>query len=484
MLGLLLATWAGASEPEVLPASPPTAKAKVKVGGHLKTFGLVSLGRPVDGLPDDLLHNALNPFPDGASGQGILDGRLNLSVDVGQVLRLEAAHAITVFLDGDGTADRSNAAVVAALQDDPFGALGQLTQLSQVIDGTSANGGGGSAAFSTGVGRAAPEAFPLTWRAGNDPAKDVQVLGRTDRLLARLSFEGFDVVVGRQPISFGSGLFFTPLDLVSPFTPATIDSEYKPGVDAVRLDGYFGMAGSITVVAAYTGQTHVYEDPGEGESTAERVTVAALGRVTVGTTDLSLFLGGVRGDLVAGLSVVGGAGPVGLHGDIAVTVPRTDMDEPVFVRAVLGADGRPSPTTTLSGELYVQSFGSSDPSSLFGTLSGERSLRGEVWLAGIAYAGIAVSQEITPLWMFNLGTFVNLTDPSALFAPSLSWSAAQNVDLALGGYVGIGRPATGRELDVDALPENPDLEDLAVVVPQSEFGSYPANLFAKVAVYF
>lgn len=485
ILSLLLAV-VSAEEPAPPPAPAPVERrrrrATFRASGHVKTFGFVAFGKPVEGLPDDLLHDALNPLPEHPTGQGIVDARLNLAVAVGPV-RVEAAHAVTTFLDADGTTDDANAEVVAALAEDPLGALGDLAQLGSWTSGLSSGGGGGGL-FSAGVGLNAPELIPLTWRVGQDPLRDVRLQGRTDRLLVKLALPAFDLTIGRQPVTFGSGLFFTPLDLVSPFSPATVDSEYKPGVDAVRLDGYFGTSGAVTVVVAYTGRTYVYEDAAEGESAAARVTAAATARATVGVTDLSAFLGAVRGDLVVGASVQSSAGPVGLHGDVAVTFPAADLDESPFVRAVVGVDGRPTGTTTLMGELYVQSFGTTDAGRLFEVLSSPRVARGEVWLTGLAYAGLSVTQEITPLLVGTIAGFVNLTDPSALIAPSLSWSAAQSVDVAIGGFVGVGAAPEGRALDPSAVPDDPTVTDLAVIVPRSELGTYPANVFVKVAASF
>jgi hypothetical protein len=240
----------------------------------------------------------------------------------------------------------------------------------------------------------------------------------------------------------------------------------------------------VTVVVAYTGRTHVYEEPAEGETSAGRVTAAATVRATVGVTDLAAFLGAVRGDLVLGASMQSSVGPMGLHGDVAVTLPAADLDEAPFVRAVVGAEGRPTGTTTLLGEVYVQSFGTTDPSRLLDVLGSPRVARGEVWLSGVVYAGLSVSQEITPLLVGTVAGFVNLADPSALLAPSLSWSAAQGVDVVVGGFVGIGAAPEGRALDRTAVPERPTAADLAVIVPRSELGTYPANVFVKVAASF
>src|SRR5690606_15729899 len=147
--------------------------------------------------------------------------------------------------------------------------------------------------------------------------------------------------------------------------------------------------------------------------------------------------------------------------------PRPDLEEPVFFRGVFGVDGRPSATTTLSGEVYVQTLGSARAGDLFETLASERVRRGELWLGGLAYAALSVNQEITPLLVANVAVIANLTDPSALLAPSLAWSIADEVDAAFGGYVGLGRRPEARPIDRDALPVEPTVDDLTVLRPRS-----------------
>lgn len=490
VLALLLAGPATADEPGGTEERPVRWRPEVAFhwGGHVKAFAVASLPSPVEGLPEDLLHQVLNPLPTEASGQGYLDGRLTLSLTV-DWMKLEGAHAITTFLDANSGEDRINKAVVGALTG-PGGlsALAQLAELTDALGGDASDGfslpSTGAGLVGTGVGLRAPEAFPLTWWAWDDPVGDLRVQGRTDRLALSLTPEGVNITLGRQPISFGSGMFFTPLDLVNPFSPATIDTEYKPGVDAVRVDAFFGFATKLTVAAAYVGQGYLYEATPEGVPTASRVSAAVYGQTLVGVTDLGLFYAANRGDHVFGGSVVSSIGPVGIHGDLTVTLPRPDLGEEVFVRAVLGVDGRPTSTTTLSGEVYVQSFGTSDVSRLFEVLGAERARRGEVWLGGPAYAALAVSQEITPLLTGSVAVISNLTDPSFLLTPSVGWNVANNVSASFGGYVGLGARPVGRELVVADLPDPPAASDLSVVTPRSEFGTYPAALFVRLAAYF
>jgi hypothetical protein len=58
------------------------------------------------------------------------------------------------------------------------------------------------------------------------------VLHRLDRLWAGYATEKAVIRLGRQAISWGNGLFYAPMDLVNPFDPATIDTEYKAGRSA------------------------------------------------------------------------------------------------------------------------------------------------------------------------------------------------------------------------------------------------------------
>lgn len=319
---------------------------------------------------------------------------------------------------------------------------------------------------STGVGLTAPEAVDLTWQVDQD---DLVLRGRTDRLWVRGRFGAVDVTLGRQPVSFGAGTVFTPLDLVAPFHPATIDQEYKPGVDAARVDAFFGTSGQITGVVAYAGDWEL-----------DGMVGALYAQGTVGVTDVGGFLGMVHGEPVFGVSLSSSVGPVGLYGDATWTLPE---DDDPFVRAVAGVLWMPTGTTTFSGELYAQTFGADDPSEYLLIAQSARFARGEVWQLGRYYAAVAVGQEITPLVRVNAAVITNLLDPSALLAPGVTWSVAENAELSAGAWIGLGqRPGELRFLTEDPLLD-PDafLRSLGV---RSEFGLYPAALFLRLATYF
>ena len=64
-----------------------------------------------------------------------------------------------------------------------------------------------------------------------DQSGDQAIAHRLDRLWVGYTGEKTVVRFGRQALSWGNGLFFAPLDLVNPFDPTAIDTEYKSGDD-------------------------------------------------------------------------------------------------------------------------------------------------------------------------------------------------------------------------------------------------------------
>ncbi|RME28493.1 MAG: hypothetical protein D6798_02270 [Deltaproteobacteria bacterium] len=400
---------------------------RVALGGDLKNFGLVTFPYENPAL------EAAGLWPGDPQGQAIIDGRLKLRLDLGQTWRVDFQHAVSTVVGSAFT-------------------LG-----------------------TTGAAATAPELVDLTWTVPEDAqaTTSTRIQGRTDRLSVQGELGAASFVVGRQPISFGTGLFFTPLDLVSPFFPGTIDTEYKPGVDAVRVQVYGGLRFEQQVVAAWVGDCVAV---GVGESDrceewgVEDLAVASWSRVTVGVSDIAVFLGEVHDDEVAGLSVASAVGAVGVHGDASVTLPPGHLDgrdptEDVYVRAVVGADWRPNADLTLSGEAYVQTNGATDPADYLSQAMGDRYLRGELWALGRSYVGLSAAWQVSGTVAANLAAIGNLEDGSAMLLPGLSVSVADDADLSLGAYVGLGdRP--------DGLTWN------------SELGFVPTTAYSRMAMYF
>lgn len=409
------------------------------------------------------------------------------------VLALAApAQAVELFAPGTTRADLGGdvktffVGVVpyehALMPEDPF-ALGALDlrlkldaalgeQLSLTLHHQLALSSGQGMAVGLGAGTgaqgeaAAPQALDLSWAVAD--GQGMQATLRVDRAFVRLKLDMLDVLVGRQPVTFGSTFFFTPLDLVAAFSPTTIDREYKPGIDAARADLFLGTSGRLTLVAAYAGDWNL-----------DQVILAARASSTFDVWDVGLLAARSRGDLVLGVDVTGDVMGVAVRGEGSVTRPR--HGDP-FVRAALGSDVRPGYGLTLMGELYAQSLGADDPADYLQVAASERFARGELWAMGQYYAAISVSYELLPI--VNLGAFcvANLADTSALIGPSLAWSISDEAELGLGAYIGVGeRP---EDIDLSAAAGPGAAGALPVLKPRSEFGLTPAAFFAELKAYF
>ena len=440
----------------LLLAAPAEAGPEATLHGSVKSFVVAGFPYETYGLSessDALLElagwtedEALAAFGLSADpfGLGSADGRLVLEARWGS-FRLDAHHALTV--------------------------ASTVTNL-------------GLPGATTGTGMGAPEALPLTWTP--DTGDGLSVQSRFDRLALEASVSKLELALGRQAVTFGSGVFFAPMDLVNPFHPATIDTEYKPGVDAFRVDAFAGVSSQLTVVAAWAGDGPlVGKDRVDPE--LDGAVFAASGRTTLGMTDLLAFGGLVHAEPVVGLGAVSAIGAMGVHGDATLTLPE---DEDPFVRAVVGANWMPTGTTMVMAEAYVQTFGATEPDGYLEVAESERFARGEVWQLGRTYAALTVMQELTPLVSANVGAVANVEDPSALGMTGVTWSVADNATLTAGGYFGLGpRPdVLVLDLAIDPATFSPTLgmpsdEELAASV-NSEFGLYPSTAYLSLAAWF
>jgi hypothetical protein len=384
------------------------------VGGHVKTFQMAGSPVPLALVPED-------PW-----AQSSVAARLATRLEVGELWRLEF-HPVVV-----------------------------------------AGSGVGNASFGTGVGRKSPEAIDLTWKESEGI---LDVTARVDWMFLKAETDGVRGTLGRQAISHGQGKLFSPLDVIAPFNPTTIDTEFKPGVDALRVEAFFGQSHRLDVSAAYLGAWD-----------ADGIGVVGQGTSTVGATDIGIYTAWMRGDPMVGASVFAPAGPVGIYGDVAVIA-----EEDAQLRGVLGADIRATPSTLMTLEVYHQTFGSDDPADALVVMEGERYARGELWLVGHSYAGLSALQTLSPLWNLSLMTLSNLTDPSALASVSLHWSASENAEILFGGMGGLGQAPDDVEpsdlIGEDGMPLVGD-DMLRALGVNSEFGLVPWAGYLQTRFYF
>jgi len=280
-----------------------------------------------------------------------------------------------------------------------------------------------------------------------------------DRLNIQIHTGAFDLVVGRQAITWGVNYFWPALDLFAPFAPGRIDRDYKPGVDAARLIVPLGAYSEAQVVGAILGP--------DGSKDAA---VGGLVRWNVHTVDFGFMGGQFHEDKVAGAFLSANIAGTGVRGEISWTQSGDPgdraIDRGVFWRGSVGIDRQLTPTVTLIFETAWNQYGAANAEEYLLFLNSDRLRRGEINALGRHHSGTSLTWRFHPLWAFSSTALIGWDDPSAMWIPSFVWSTGNNSELLMGGQFGLGKEPT------------------PIGFPQSEYGSSPHTVFAAFKTYF
>ena len=281
---------------------------------------------------------------------------------------------------------------------------------------------------------------------------------RIDRLNARIDLgPNADLVIGRQPVSWGTTLILTPADPFSPFDPADPFREYRIGVDAARLRYYRGSFTQFEIVA-------------RPARIGDRETLTLVGRASTNIKgwDLGAWGGAVHNTFGAAAFLSGSAGLWAVRAEAAVR----NLDDQLVVRGTIGMDR----TFPVSGrDLYIvieyqrDGLGATSPEGLLTTAQSRAFTQGEMQVLGRDVAALQLSYPLHPLVSTSALYLGSLRDGSFLVSPGLGYSVSESLALRLGAFFGVG--------------EEPVL-DGAMFSLGSEFGALPRVLFVSLNWFF
>lgn len=245
---------------------------------------------------------------------------------------------------------------------------------------------------------------------------------RLYRASVTLSVQALDIRLGRQRIAWGTGRFWSPLDLLNPVSPIALDREERPGVDAVLLETKTGPLSRFSAVYAPQKDNRLSSSAVQWHDNIRGV-------------DYSLVAGRFRDEDVLGVDLATQVGDTGLRGEVTRQHSATGDS---YTRALAGIDYAFPNTLTVSVETYYNGGGSSDTAQYRWTdiLSGRAvSLAARYW-------GVFMSYELSPLFK-SLNYFVlNADDNSRGVDLRLLWSIRSDLDLVIGGRSFWGAPGT------------------------------------------
>jgi len=306
----------------------------------------------------------------------------------------------------------------------------------------------------------------LTYHSGGEDR--TALVHRLDRLSIGYTTERSAWRFGRQAVSWGNGMLFTPMDVFNPFDPAAVDKEYKTGDDMLYGQYLFRNGADLQGVVV------VRRDPDSGEVTGDQSSAAVKYHGLPGVGEIDLLAAKHYGDSVLGLGGNVGLGGAVLRGDLTWT--RTDRQD------VLSAVASLSYSWTWAGrnisglvEYYHNGFGQAAGNYSAAALAHNPDLlvrlqRGELYTLSRNYVGASATIELNPLLLLVPALFLNLGDPSALAQVVVQYGLAQDFDLLCA-------------LNVPTGPNGSEFGGIPSPI-EGYYLSTDPGLFAQLAWYF
>ncbi len=245
-------------------------------------------------------------------------------------------------------------------------------------------------------------------------------VARFDRLSVGWTGAKTVVRLGRQSLSWGNGLFYAPMDLVNPFDPATIDTEFKAGDDMLYVQHLFDSGNDLQ------GAVVVRRNPLTGESGSDQSTAALKYHGFLGDAEYDLLAASHYTDPVIGLGGSKSLGGAIVRGDVVIT----ETDTKTVANVVLNLNYSWiafDMNMTGAVEYYYNGFGQTGDYDLTGDSDlFLRLVRGDLFTIGRHYLAGSATIEISPLWTVTPVVLANLQDPSCLVQLTTQGSLGDN----------------------------------------------------------
>jgi hypothetical protein len=310
-----------------------------------------------------------------------------------------------------------------------------------------------------------------------------------DRFALKFSLPWFDLTLGRQAVTFGKAYFWNPLDVFQAFDPRSFDRDYKPGVDALRIDVSLGDFSGLTLVGAL-GRTLEFSKLDEP---TDDVGVSWLGSsillrayTMLWDWDFAIQGGKVYGGYQVGAATSGELGPLEVRAEGAYFIsmdadllfeprfssfiePRYDA-MPDHFTGVLGIGHRFEFNLQIEAEYMYN--GAGDPDRWYWALL--RMGAGRSYHMGEHLLGVMANYKILPILQGSIAWIFSFSDYSSLIQPGFVLSVSDEADFIMGAMIALGARPVDQAVD---FGDNP-------IGMKSEFGTYPNFYYMEFKFYF
>jgi hypothetical protein len=265
---------------------------------------------------------------------------------------------------------------------------------------------------------------------------------RLDRLALGYSSSHLVVRIGRQALTWGSGLVFHPMDLFNPFPPNATYTTYKPGTDMIYGQWLFNGGADVQGVVV------PHRDPDRGSVIGDQSSAGVKWHGFLGqnqTIGIDVLLAQNFRTQVLGIGASGALGGASWN---AEAVPTRLDDNSLLTSYLANAqyawvwNGK---NVNGYAEYFHNGFGVSGTGRALSDLPAsltERLARGELFTASNDYIGTGVDIQWTPLFDLKPSIISNLDDGSLLLIGQAVYSLSQNTSMTFGFQWGLGSHGT------------------------------------------
>ncbi len=258
----------------------------------------------------------------------------------------------------------------------------------------------------------------LMWTPVDD--EKIKVSHFIDRLYLRQKLPFGNVIIGRQRIAWGTGRVWNPVDLFNPVNPAAYYLIEKPGADAVSAKIRLG---------SFTDLNLVYNPIKNFKS----YNFAGRFRTNFWEYDFSVMGGRFGGKTVVGMDFAGNILDAGFRGEGIYSFDSGVQQH--FLKFILGIDYQFSPVFYLLAEYHFNGEGKTDEFSY----EYYRLLNGEILNLGRNYLALSGMYQISPLFLMNFISIVNLNDESGFVSLAGNYSVTEDFYLNPGIQLFFGK---------------------------------------------
>ena len=265
-----------------------------------------------------------------------------------------------------------------------------------------------------------------------------------DRLSVGYASQNIVLKVGRQAVTWGTGMVFHPSDIIAPFAPDAVDTAYKPGVDMIYAQYLFDNGNDMEAV--FVPRRAVAGGPMEWDQS----TLALRTTLLLGDFDGTVMLAQDHGDTLLNFSLSGPVGDAAWSAEVGQWFLADGSSATNYLANFTNSGTLGEMNITYFAEYFHNGFGvdSSTPLDELPASLATRLSTGQLFNVGQDFLALGGMLSVTAGVTVTPSVITSLNDGSSFASVQVAISASDNLDISLGASQGFGANGTefgGRE---------------------------------------